>query len=255
MLPKQISDVFYPLLIGLGLISALILLEIFFRKCHLKKGTATDYELYITLSAMFGIVSAALFQNLYNFIENPSDYHFTWAMTFFGGLVGGVLCFFFLYFVFLRKKRPNSLPYLFCIAGGAIPLAHGFGRIGCFLAGCCYGKSVSSDSMWYWMAMKFVTTEDKVIPTNLIEAVFLFLLASILLYFAFSKKSRLTLPLYCICYGIFRFLIEFLRGDDRGDFVMGISPSQFWAIVLFLIGVVYLSYLILGKKTCLPKEE
>lgn len=255
MLPKQLSDIFYPLLIAIGLFLALVCIELFFKRNKLKKGTATDYELAITLSAAFGIVSAVLFQNLYEFIENPITYRFTWGMTFFGGLVGGVFFFFILYFLYLRKHRPGSLIYLLTVAGGAIPLAHAFGRIGCFLAGCCYGKEVQPGSFWYWMGIKFVTTDAKVIPTNLIEAVFLFLLASFLLFLAFKKRTRLTFPLYAIFYGLFRFLIELARGDDRGDFVSGISPSQFWSIVLFGFGVFYLVYLVLKKKTTLPEIE
>lgn len=252
MLTKQISDILYPLLIVLGLFFALALIEFFFKKNKLKKGTATDYELVITLSSAFGIVSAVLFQNLYEFIENPKEYQFTWGMTFFGGLVGGVFFFFCSYFLYLRKRRAGSLPYLLTVAGGAIPLAHSFGRVGCFLAGCCYGKEVNPESFWYWMGIKFVTTDSKVIPTNLIEAVFLFVLALVLILLAFKKRTTLTFPIYAICYGIFRFLIEFVRGDDRGNFVSGISPSQFWSIVLFVFGVFYLLYLVVKRKTKLP---
>ena len=43
--------------------------------------------------------------------------------------------------------------------------------------------------------------------------------------------------IYCIGYGIFRFLIEFLRGDDRGKLFNLLSPSQFWSIVMIIIGV------------------
>ena len=51
-----------------------------------------------------------------------------------------------------------------------------------------------------------------------------------------------------ISYGVFRFLIEFLRGDHRGNLIPGISPSQFWAIIIFLGGIAYLVLLLLSKK-------
>ena len=45
------------------------------------------------------------------------------------------------------------------------------------------------------------------------------------------------MSLYLICYGIFRFSIEYLRGDHRGELVGGVSPSQFWSILMVFIGV------------------
>ena len=59
--------------------------------------------------------------------------------------------------------------------------------------------------------------------------------------------------IYLLSYGIFRFLIEFLRGDHRGIFIPGISPSQFWAILFFLGGVVYLILLLVQKKRAKEK--
>ena len=105
------------------------------------------------------------------------------------------------------------------------------------------------------MGVKFLTTNTKVIPTNLIESIFLFVLAFILLFVAFKKRTRLVFPLYCICYGLFRFLIEFLRGDYRGSFIPNLSPSQFWALMLFAFGVFYFAYLIIKKKIYLEVRK
>lgn len=255
MLNKEIADVMYALLLIVGVFCSLFALEKFFKICKLEKGTSTDYEICLTISIGFGIISAILFQNLYDYIQNPNEYKFSWGMTFFGGLIGGVLCFFLTYFIYLRKRRKGSLPYLLTIAGFGIPLAHAFGRIGCFLSGCCYGKEVDVTSPFYWMGVKFLTTDTKVIPTNLIESIFLFLLAFILLILAFKKRTRLVFPLYCIFYGAFRFLIEFLRGDYRGSFIPNLTPSQFWAILLFIFGVSYLVYLTIKKKIYLEVKE
>lgn len=255
MVNQQVSDILYPILIVVGVFFALLSLEKFFKVCKLKKGTSTDYELCLTISVAFGIISAILFQNLYNLIQNPSSFKFSWGMTFYGGLIGGVACFFLTYLIYLRKKYPTSLPYALTIAGGAIPLAHAFGRVGCFFAGCCYGKTVDSSSPFYWMGVKFLTTDTKVIPTNLIEAIFLFILAGVLLFVAFKKKTRLTFPLYFMIYGVFRFSLEFLRGDYRGSFIPNLTPSQFWAILLFVLGLIHLIYLIVKKKIYLNVKE
>lgn len=240
----------YPVLIGTGILFALILLEVFFKKNHLKKGMSTDYEIVCVIASGCGIICAVLFQNLYDFIESPNTYSWNWGMTFLGGLIGGIVTFFIGWSFYLRKKYPNSLAAISVIEGAGIPLAHGFGRVGCTIDGCCYGVAIPSSSPFYWMGMTFPETKGvKVYPTQLIEAVFLFVLAFVLLYLAFKKKSTLTFPIYFISYGIFRFMIEFLRGDHRGSFIPGVSPSQFWCILLFIIGVVWLIVLIKKKKT------
>lgn len=233
----------YPILIIVGFLLDFVFLELYFRKIKMKKGVTTNLEIALSISGAFGILSAVLFQNLYDFIEEPTSYHWTWAMTFFGGLIGGTSCFFLLYFLFLRKKNPPFLTPLMTVAGGCVPFAHGLGRIGCFLDGCCYGKE--TDSI---LGIKFATTENKVWPTNLFEAIFLLILAGILLYLAFRKYSRYCFPIYMISYGIFRFLIEFLRGDHRGTFIPGLTPSQFWSLLLFLGGVVYLGFVIFDNR-------
>jgi phosphatidylglycerol:prolipoprotein diacylglycerol transferase len=102
----------------------------------------------------------------------------------------------------------------------------------------------------------FRTTHGHVVvPTQLFEAVFLLTLSSILILLAFKKETLLTLPIYMISYGIWRFLIEFLRDDHRGNFIPGITPSQFWAIVLFIGGVTYLVILLKSKKTHMRDYE
>lgn len=250
MLPIDFDFELYPFAVGIGVVAALLLLEFFFRKANIKKGLSTDFEILVVVAAAVGFIFAILFQNLYDFIEDPSHYQWTWAMTFFGGFVGGVVTFFGGYLLFMRKKHPYSIAPMTILAGGGIPLAHAFGRVGCTLEGCCYGNPLDPSSPFYWMGVEFRTTPGvKVWPTQLMEAIFLFILAGILLMLAFKKKTLLTLPIYCISYGVFRFLIEFLRGDHRGDFIPGITPSQFWALLLGIGGIVYLVVLLVLKKT------
>lgn len=256
MLPADFTFDIYPIIVAVGVVIALVIFDLFFRKKNLKKGMATDFEILFTISAAIGVVFAILFQNLYDFIEDPSHYEWTWAMTFFGGLVGGVGTFFAGYFLFLRKKYPTALAPVTLIAGGCVPFAHGIGRIACTMDGCCYGMTLTEDNPFYWIGVVFRTTEGRVVvPTQLFEAVFLLSLSAILIYIAFKKETLLTMPTYMISYGIWRFLIEFLRDDHRGNFIPGITPSQFWAIALFIGGVVYLILLLRSKKTHMRDYE
>ena len=84
---------------------------------------------------------------------------------------------------------------------------------------------------------------EKVIPTNLIEAVFLFIVFGILIAVYLKKAHPYNLPLYMILYGIFRFVIEYFRDDDRGEFVPGMSPSQFWSVILVIGGAILIPIL------------
>ncbi|MGN1099922.1 MAG: prolipoprotein diacylglyceryl transferase family protein, partial [Christensenellales bacterium] len=52
------------------------------------------------------------------------------------------------------------------------------------------------------------------------------------------KYNKYSLPLYFTGYGVFRFLIEFIRGDDRGSFIPGLSPSQTYCIIMLVVGIV-----------------
>ena len=219
----------YSLMLLLGVLAA-ILVSLAYMK-HIKK--STDYLLSLALtgivSIIFGVIFACLFQNLYNFISDPSHYIFTFAMTFYGGLFGGVLAFILMYFLYLRKKFGPSMKEILIIAPGAITLAHGFGRIGCFLSGCCYGKETNA-----WYGVYFPVLEKTVVPTQLFEAVFLFVLSFVLLLLAFKRNFKFTMIVYLFSYAIWRFLIEFLRDDPRGAFLGIFSPSQCWSILLFL---------------------
>ena len=70
-----------------------------------------------------------------------------------------------------------------------------------------------------------------------------------------KKDFKHNLTVYLIAYGIFRFLIEFLRADDRGEFVAGISPSQFWSILMVVGGVAVFFLLRYLEKKRLAEEQ
>lgn len=52
-----------------------------------------------------------------------------------------------------------------------------------------------------------------------------------------KRDFKYNMPLYLITYGIFRFLIEFIRGDERGSFIGVLTPSQFWSVVMIITGI------------------
>ena len=149
-----------------------------------------------------------------------------YGFVFFGGLivaVGGAVWY------MRRKKLPLLKTSDFLIV--AVPLGHALGRVGCFLAGCCYGKPTTLP----W-GVRFTDPHTLVPPelmgvplhpTQLYEATLNFALF-LLLYYASKKphKDGKILVMYVLCYAVLRFGLEFLRGDFRGGFLLGLSPSQ-----------------------------
>lgn len=241
----------YSVCLILGIIAALALFEVFFRKILKEKGSKVFYlEISLIVAIAAGILGAYLWQNLYDFIQDPQHYSWSWGLTFYGGLVFGLGAFFLLFFVYARKHYPKGLEKILWIAPGSITLAHAIGRIGCFLAGCCYGLPTDA-----WYGVKFVTTAEKVIPTNLFEAIFLFSLSGLLFLLAVKRHCPYAISFYLILYGVWRFFIEYARGDYRGSFVPGLTPSQFWSIILAVLGIAYLLFRVLYWNPRLKEKQ
>ena len=133
----------------------------------------------------------------------------------------------------------------------AVALAQGLGRLGCFFAGCCYGRETDA---WYGITFrnsKFAPNNVKLVPTQLISSAGDFLICGILLLYA--KRNPVNgrvASAYLILYGFGRFGVEFLRNDYRGN-IGWMSTSQLISVVIVAIGVAL--YLILPK--FLEREE
>ena len=121
----------------------------------------------------------------------------------------------------------------------AQPLFHAFGRVGCFLAGCCYGIPAPAG----WLGVTFPASAVEapsgmpLLPVQLYEAAGCVLLCLLLDHLTDRgwPGDRL-LALYLALYGAWRFCIEFARADDRGATVVSfLSPSQLVALLLIAV--------------------
>lgn len=242
MLPKIGFIDTYSICLILGFFSAVLFVELYFRINKIDKKLMTAFELLAVVSFIMGICFANIFQNIYDLINDPKNFTWSFNFTFYGGLIGGVITFIAGYIIFIRKNFYPSFKHVTVIAPAAICVGHGFGRIGCFMHGCCYGRVTDA-----WYGVKFTTTATKVVPINLFEALFLFLLAALLFVFALKKLGYFNFPIYMISYSVWRFIIEFFRDDYRGSFIPGLTPSQFWSILLFVGGITYLVLAIIFK--------
>lgn len=234
MLPDPIFGIFYMygLMIAVGILAAFLVLFIYSGKLNIPSKLA-DFVYYDAIASIIvGFGAAALFQATYNYIENPAaGFKLGTGITFIGGLIGGAVCFLGVYAIF-RKRLGIRLSQIVSVVPCCIFVAHGFGRLGCFFAGCCHGKPTD-----FFLGVKFPGMTQAVHPTQLYEATFLFLMFGICTFLLFKFKFKHNLSLYFASYGIFRFLIEYLRGDARGEFIGSISPSQFWSILMVVISV------------------
>lgn len=242
MLPKIGFIDTYAVCLIIGFFSAILFVEIYFRVNKIDKRLMTSFELLAVISFIMGICFANIFQNLYDLIQDPKHFSWSFNFTFYGGLLGGVITFMLGYIIFIRRIYYPCFGHVVIIAPAAIAIGHAFGRIGCFMHGCCYGKVTDA-----WYGIKFTTTATKVVPINLFEAILLFILAALLFVLALKKLGYFNFPIYMIVYAVWRFIIEYFRGDYRGSFVPGLSPSQFWSILLFIGGIVYLVLAIIYK--------
>lgn len=217
----------YSIMMLIGIIFSFIIFIRYSNKHNLDKKYIYDILIISCISIIIGLCFAVIFQNIYN-------RNFTYSMTFYGGLIGGILSFIILFKTIIKKKYPNSdfTKDIYIIAPACITMAHGFGRIGCFLAGCCYGVETN-----FILGVTFPNTLNKVHPTQLYEAIFLFTLSIILI----KKNSIYSMPIYLFSYGIFRFFIEFLRGDYRGYYLFNLSPSQWISILAITISIILTS--------------
>lgn len=231
----------YTIFISIGIILSLLIYRLCADKQQINSKLFNFTLVSIVISILLGFFSAVFFQALYNieknggFIINKDT-----GATFAGGLVGGVAIFVLLYFALGKKFSPHYkkeiVKVLNCVAC-AIPAAHAMGRFGCLMAGCCYGKETSSA-----LGIYMVDIEKKVIPTQLYEALFLIVLSAVLIVLLFKSKIW-TMPVYMLMYGVWRFLIEFLRDDFRGtSFIPFLTPSQTISVFL-IIGAIILFFI------------
>ena len=231
MLPNLWIFDTYSICLILGILACFTLLIFYFKKKGVKKQYAYDLIILGIIAILFGLLSATIFQYIFDLLNGNNEFG---SMTFYGGLIGGALLFIIVYQTYFKKKWAEyPLMVILVIAPACITIAHAFGRIGCFCDGCCYG--IETDSP---LGVLFPGMKNKVYPTQLFEAGFLFILSGILFFLAYKYDFKYTMPVYLIGYGIWRFLIEFIRGDERGFVLFGLHPAQFISIIAIIIGII-----------------
>jgi phosphatidylglycerol:prolipoprotein diacylglycerol transferase len=202
-----------------------------------------DLGIYLIIAALVGAKVMLVLVDLKYFLANPGDI-FSLVRAggvFYGGLLGALVT----AIVLVRRYQLQIWATADLFAPG-IALGHVIGRMGCLMAGCCYGRP--TDVPW---AITFTNPDAAanvgtplgipLHPTQLYDAgaellILVLLLATERLGRPFSGR---TFWLYMLLYGISRFVIEFFRGDERGA-LLGVSTSQFVSLVVVPLAIAML---------------
>ena len=224
----------YGFMIALGIIAAVMLLN----NRAKRQGYNEDKIFNMTMLAVVGGILGGkllyIFTDIKHFLETPLTIitNFGEGFVVYGAIAGGALAVVF----YCRKQKWEVLKVIDMIIP-SVAIGQGFGRIGCFLAGCCYGAETTCPINVVFENSFYAPNGVHLHPTQLYSSVFNFLLAFLLLWYdKRKKKDGNTLALYLVVYSVGRFIIEFFRDDPRGAVGL-LSTSQFIAIFTFIIGV------------------
>ena len=281
-----ISVPMYALMVAIGAVSYLLYYKLFVvKRENIDRVTDNRLVLVSILGFIALGVSAFIMNSIFHSIEQGKLVF--GGITWLGGVIGCIPSVYVLIHVLVPKEKGNALNRFSTMMPGLV-LAHGFGRIGCFFGGCCYGArtdgflgisfpatssagntypdynasvsdivikevldkngNVMLDEMGNAVTKTFYPSLP-VLPTQLFEAVFAFIIFAVMIAI-YKKAKNYNVEIYCYSYGIFRFVLEFWRGDSRGETGFALSPSQLMSIII-CIGA---TLLILYKKNIIFKK-
>jgi phosphatidylglycerol:prolipoprotein diacylglycerol transferase len=235
----------YGFFIAVGFVASLVLASLKIRnsKIGISFGNLVDLFFYTVLSSIIGSRLLFVIINFNDYRQNPMGIFKIWegGLVFYGGLLLAIG-------VSLWYMRWHRLPIwkVADLISPLIALGLFFGRIGCFSAGCCYGKETS---LPWGVVFKH---PDSLAPLNIpLHPAQLYDAANGLAIFFFLNwmEKRKTFDgqifwLFLFLYAITRFFIETLRGDPRG-FLFGnlLSTSQGIGVPLAIFSLFMLFYM------------
>jgi len=226
----------YNLWVGIGLIAGFWGFDLYTKNEN--KNYIDHVFYYLAASIVIGFILSNRVDEilLTEKISSAFDFSRFTGITVMPGLMFGVV-------TLLCLLKINNYPLLntLNLICPFVCLAHGFGRVGCFFAGCCFGTPTALPigilfPLGSPASLKF-GLNIPVHPTQIYSSIFLFMLFFILIIYI---RVNYRLCFYLLAYGIFRFFIEYLRGDYRGELsgLDYISPAQIFSIAFVLIAII-----------------
>lgn len=232
-----ISVYSYGLMIALGALAGVAYMAIQGKKdVGLSFDQANSLFLFIFLAAFIGGKVFLFFENSSYYIDHLKTLVTGRGFVFYGSFLFAIPTM----LLFFRKHRLPTYAMLDVMAITTC-LVHMFGRIGCFMAGCCYGKPTDSafGVSFTNPASHANPLHTPLHPTQLYEATYIFLVMIVLLILRGRKMFYGQLFLvYMMLYAVGRFVLEYFRGDLGRGFIINnyISHSQFIALLIFCYG-------------------
>jgi len=245
----------YGFMIILGVVLSFIYLFIHKAEFGLSVDKISEFFLYCFGGVFIGGKLFYFLERPMYYLRNMNEYFsdFGQGFVFYGSFL---LTIPILIWWFKRNKLPILYAFDFTAVCGA--LVHGFGKIGCFLAGCCHG--IQCDAQWgvVFTNPKSVASplNYPVYPVQLWDASVILLIAAFLIYYRTKKQFDGQLFLiYALIYSIARFFTEYYRGDDSRGFVIKdhLSYGQFVAILIILACSYFYVRLYLKSKSVIEK--
>lgn len=227
----------YGLMIGIGVLVCIWMGMHRAKKYGMKEDAVLDIAIFGLICGFLGAKLLYVIVEWKAFIQDPLSVLGSEGFVVYGGIILGVLS----AIIYCKRKGLIFLEY-FDLLSASIAVAQGFGRIGCFLAGCCYGRETDSALGVIFPAGSLAPAGVKLLPTQLFSSAGDFgIMFALLWHFKRRKHVGDTGFVYMLIYGVGRFLIEMLRNDNRGG-VGSLSTSQFISIFIVAAAVLLLLY-------------
>jgi phosphatidylglycerol---prolipoprotein diacylglyceryl transferase len=229
----------YGFLLAVAFLAGLFVVSSQAKKAGMDAARLTDMAVWLLIAGLVGAKLLLVAVDWRFYLRNTRE---LWSIfqsggVFYGGLLGGIAV--AIFFVWRYKLPGWSTADV--LAPGVV-IGQAIGRLGCFAAGCCFGKPASVP--WavtftdVYAARQVGTPMDTALhPTQIYESLACFLIFFFLVWLAPRKSFHGQVVLtYAVLYSSFRFAVEFFRGDpDRGSVFGGLlSTSQLIAIILVL---------------------
>ena len=226
----------YGLMIAIGVISAFLVADKRAQKMNLDENKLLNIAIWAVIGGILGAKFLYIVTQIKEIISDPKRIlDVTRGFVVYGGIIGGIIA----GVLYCKKAKINSMQY-FDLIMPSVALAQGFGRIGCFLAGCCYGIETTSRFAVVFHESDFAPNGIRLLPAQLISSGLNFIHFIVLILIARrSNKEGQVAGFYLIFYSLGRFVLEFFRGDLARGSIGTLSTSQFISIFVFIIGLVF----------------
>jgi phosphatidylglycerol:prolipoprotein diacylglycerol transferase len=233
----------YGVLLAIGFLAGLYVAHWQAKRSGLDAARIADMAVYVLIAGLIGAKLMLVAVDYRYFVSNPRELFslFQSGGVFYGGLLAGLVVAIY----FARKYRLPVWATADVLAPG-VAIGQSIGRLGCFAAGCCWGKTANVPWAVTFTDVNAARTvgtplDTPLHPSQLYESLATLLIFTVLVWLAPRKKFQGQVVLaYVTLYSIARFFLEYYRGDAGRGYIGPLSTSQAVAVVLVVLaGVLY----------------